>query len=114
MTQASITLRFQKCQACGAHEAAGIDLCPACLGKDFKTVEVSGQGRLASWTTIRKPPLRFKEEGMYHVGVVDLDEGFRVTGRFIPQEGDQVGDVVIAIATRDDDTHTPIFKVSKS
>lgn len=110
----AITLQFQQCQGCGAFEAAGVDLCPKCLGKQFKTVSVSGKGRLASWTTIRKPPLKFKEQGMYDVGVVDLDEGFRVTGRFIHQEGDQVGDPVMAVALQDDDSHTPIFKAIKS
>ena len=114
MTTPSISLQFQQCLDCGFHEAAGIDLCPSCLGKLFKTVSVSSKGRLASWTTIRKPPLRFKEEGMYDVGVVDLDAGFRVTGRFIHQDGDEVGDVVTAIATQDNDSHTPIFKVFKS
>ncbi|MCC7225421.1 MAG: OB-fold domain-containing protein [Burkholderiaceae bacterium] len=110
----SITLNFQQCLGCGAFEAAGSDLCPTCLGKHFKVVSVSGKGRLASWTTIRKPPLKFREQGMYHVGVVDLDEGFRVTGRFMPQEGDQVGDRVVAIALQDDDSHTPIFKAVQS
>ena len=78
------------------------------------TIQVPGLGKLVSWTTIRKPPLRFKEEGVYHVGVVDLDNGFRITGRFLPEEGDKPGDPVVAILTHSTEHITPTFRVQKN
>jgi hypothetical protein len=61
--------------------------------------------------------LRFKADGMYHVGVFDLDNGFRVTGRFLPEDGDQLGDRVVAIpttVTEPTSPVTPTFRVQKN
>lgn len=76
-------------------------------------VQIPGRGRLVSWTTIRKPPLKFKTEGLYHVGVFDLDNGQRVTGRFLLQEGDTLGDRVVALTNPNQELKTPTFKVDK-
>jgi len=80
-------------------------------------VHIAGVGKLVSWTTVRKPPLRFKADGMYHVGVFDLDNGFRVTGRFLPEDGDQLGDRIVAVATTVAESTgpvTPTFRVQKN
>jgi uncharacterized OB-fold protein len=55
---------------------------------------------VASWTVIRRPPLRFRGEGPYAVAVVDLSAGVRVTGRLsrIPEDGLRPGASVIAVA----------------
>lgn len=42
---------------------------------------VPGEGRLVSWTVIRRPPTKFKGEGAYAIAIVDLASGLRVTGR---------------------------------
>lgn len=76
-------------------------------------VQIPGRGRLVSWTTIRKPPLKFKADGIYHVGVFDLDNDQRVTGRFLLQEGDAIGDRVVAVSDQHQEITTPIFKVDK-
>ena len=80
-------------------------------------VQIAGVGKLVSWTTVRKPPLRFKADGMYHVGVFDLDNGFRVTGRFLPEDGDQLSDRVVAVPTtvaEPTGPATPTFRVQKN
>ena len=76
-------------------------------------VQIPGCGRLVSWTTIRKPPLKFKADGIYHVGVFDLDNGQRVTGRFLLQEGDALGDRVVTVLEPNQEITTPTFKVDK-
>jgi uncharacterized OB-fold protein len=65
----------------------------------MQNIEVPASGTLVSWTTIRKPPLRFKAEGTYHVGVFDLDNGQRISGRFLAAEGDKPGQRVVATDT---------------
>jgi len=77
-------------------------------------VDIPGIGQLASWTTIRKPPLRFKADGVYHVCVVDLDNGFRVTGRFLTSGDDQIGDRVVAVPVASTEHSTPTFRVEKN
>jgi uncharacterized OB-fold protein len=89
-------------------------VCPQCLGRAFDTVHIAATGSLASWTQVRKPPLRFKAEGMYCVGVFDLDNGMRVTGRLLHQAGDAIGDRVVTVNTNDASTTHPTFKVTRN
>lgn len=92
-------LKFHACAACGTMANTDILICANCLGSEMQTVEVPASGTLVSWTTIRKPPLRFKPEGSYHVGVFDLDNGQRVSGRFLAADGDKPGLRVVAVET---------------
>lgn len=55
--------------------------CPACGGDGGTPVALSGRGRLVSWTTIRVAPERYAAEAPYAVGVLELEEGLRVTAR---------------------------------
>ena len=94
MINEPLNLTVFRCQGCGAlHERAPV-VCATCLGQLFDEQSVAGLGTLASWTTIRKPPLAFRGHGAYDVAVVDLDAGLRVTGRIASQDGQAVGDVV--------------------
>jgi uncharacterized protein len=45
--------------------------------------ELSGKGRLYSWTTLHAVPAAFQFEAPYRVCVADLDEGIRVTTRLL-------------------------------
>ena len=105
---------FHLCMHCNTLDTLAIDTCAKCLHTEMETILIPGTGKLVSWTTIRKPPLRFKSDGIYHVGVFDLDNGFRVTGRFLPSEDDQLGDRVIAVPTLSSEHATPTFKVDKN
>jgi len=107
-------ISFHRCTHCGTLEAGCIETCAKCLHTGMDTIQVPGVGTLVSWTTIRKPPLRFKAEGAYHVGVFDLENGFRITGRFLPEEGDQLGDRVVAVPTLSAEHTTPTFRVEKN
>jgi uncharacterized OB-fold protein len=105
-------LTAYQCQLCQALSLRAPVVCAACLGRQFAAVSVAATGSLASWTTIRKPPLRFKSEGVYHVGVFDLDNGMRVSGRLLHQATDQAGDRVHAVRSADPASDVPVFKVS--
>jgi uncharacterized OB-fold protein len=110
-------LTFHQCAKCGTLDAACINTCAKCLSSSMNPVQIAGVGKLVSWTAVRKPPLRFKADGMYHVGVFDLDNGFRVTGRFLPEDGDQLGDRVVAVPTTVTESTglgTPTFRVQKN
>lgn len=109
-------LTFHQCANCGTLDAACIDTCAKCLASEMNSVQITGVGKLVSWTTVRKSPLRFKADGMYHVGVFALENGFRVTGRFLPEDGDQLGDRVVAVPTTVNEPTgpiTPTFRVQK-
>jgi uncharacterized OB-fold protein len=71
-----------RCTGCGALDPGPREICAACLSASLEPVEVPGEGRLVSWTMIRRAPTRFRPEAPYAVCVVELDAGdLRVTGR---------------------------------
>lgn len=106
------SLTAYQCQLCQALSLRAPVVCAGCLGRQFAAVSVAATGTLASWTTVRKPPLRFKSEGPYHVGVFDLDNGMRVSGRLLHETTDQAGDRVQAVTPADPASDIPVFKVS--
>jgi len=85
MTRAALDMNVFRCQGCGAlHERRPV-ICPSCLGETFDDHSVPGVGTLASWTTIRKPPLAHRGHGPYDVAVIDLSVGVRITGRIVSE-----------------------------
>ncbi len=69
------------CQSCGALDPGPRDVCGACGSLDLAPKDVPGEGKLVTWTTIRRAPTRFKGLAPYTVAVVDLAAGVRITGR---------------------------------
>lgn len=97
MTPEWLSVTLYRCRGCSALFEKPVVVCPACLADTFDPQTVPGMGVLSSWTTIRKPPLAFRQHGAYDVAVVDLEAGLRVTGRIRSHEGQQVGDRVALI-----------------
>ena len=65
--------------------------CPSCLGADWAWEEVSGNGRVHSFTVDRVghvPALRALAP--YAVAIVELDEGPRLTARLVECDPDAV------------------------
>lgn len=91
MSRLAAPFAIQRCQDCGTLSEVAATFCANCLGQSFEEIVKPGKGVLASWTTIRKPPLAFKERGSYEVAVVDLDVGLRVTGHLLPEGEPAVG-----------------------
>ncbi|MEI7444863.1 MAG: OB-fold domain-containing protein [Burkholderiales bacterium] len=87
-----------RCADCGRIDSPGRVVCAGCLSTRLEPSTVAGSGRLATWTTIRRAPTRFREDAPYEVAVVDLDAGLRVTGRLAPGGSPAVGAPVRALA----------------
>jgi hypothetical protein len=98
------TLPMLRCLRCGRVDTLTRSLCSGCLSDELEPISVSGAGTLASWTTIRRAPTRFRDEAPYDVVVVDLDSGQRVTGRLAPDSPEPViGQRVTALKVGDAD-----------
>jgi hypothetical protein len=97
-----------RCEKCGALDPGPRELCPKCHSPELTDISVPGVGTLLSWTTIRRPPTAFREDGPYHIVVVDLDVKLRVTARLVaPSPGVSPGARVRCVGTKND---VPIFK----
>ena len=110
MTDPALTVF--RCMSCQTLTQLQPVVCAHCLQRTFQTEAVAATGVLASWTTVRKPPLRFKAEGTYQVAVVDLDNGMRISARLLSTPNDQLGDRVVLVTENLLQTQTPTFKVA--
>ena len=90
-----------RCGGCGMLDPGPRELCSVCGMGEMQACTVPGEGRLVSWTVIRRPPTKFKDEGAYAIAIVDLSSGLRVTGRLaaVP-ESIEPGAAVHAVAFR--------------
>lgn len=96
------TIPMLRCKACGRVDTPGRAVCSGCLSLQLEPTAVAGRGTVATFTTIRRAPARFKDDAPYDVVVVDLAAGQRVTGRIAQGSAPpSVGAQVAALATAD-------------
>ena len=74
-----------RCVQCQTTLSASATICPACLSKDTESFSLPSDGRLLSWTTIRRAPAGYPVVAPYDVVVVELAPGIRVTGRLVAE-----------------------------
>lgn len=55
--------------------------CVDCLSSDIEWVEMSGRGKLITYTTAHFAPVGFEDEAPYTLALAELDEGPRVFTR---------------------------------
>jgi len=78
---APLRLLGSRCEVCGRHHFPRQDTCPYCAAEGASPVELSGSGRLWSWTTVTTAPPGYRGDVPYGFGVVELPEGLRVVTR---------------------------------
>ena len=81
MAESAGMVNVLRCSNCGTLDAGPREICPSCHESALQRHEVAGDGRLLTWTIIRRPPAAFRSEGSYAVAVIELDAGVKVTGR---------------------------------
>ena len=72
-----------KCVDCGMVIAPPSGSCYGCGSSKMDWTEVSGKGKLVSFTVIHIAPDEFAEEAPYFVAIVELAEGTRVSARLL-------------------------------
>jgi len=70
-----------KCTSCGAVINPPSGSCYSCGGNIMEWATVSGKGTLIAFTIINIAPEEFQKEAPYYIGIVELEEGTRVTAR---------------------------------
>ncbi len=81
-------LMGSECSKCGAMHIPPRPICPKCHAREAKLVEMKGKGKLVAYTVIMVGAPLMVEEGFdrehpYCSGVVELEEGTRVTARIL-------------------------------
>ncbi|NHI89299.1 MAG: hypothetical protein EAX87_07235 [Candidatus Thorarchaeota archaeon] len=72
-----------RCVDCGSLMAIPSGSCYECGSNNIDWAEVSGKGKLISFTVIHVAPDEFAEETPYYVAIIELDEGPRVSARLL-------------------------------
>ena len=72
----AVRLLGTRCPACGTVAFPSRAVCGSCGCRTLEPAELSGEGRVHAFTTVRTPPAGF--DAPYLAAVVDLDEGPRV------------------------------------
>jgi uncharacterized OB-fold protein len=101
-------LRGRRCAECRRLWLEEANTCPYCGSPGGESVQLSGKGRLVSWTTIRVPPARYAAEAPYVVGLVVLDEGLRLTARLAADPETLTSGLGVALASQDP-ARGPVF-----
>ena len=74
-------LMGSRCSKCNTLFVPPRPLCPRCGSVKLSWVELSGKGKLATFTVVHVGPAELASETPYVVGVVELDEGPKVSSR---------------------------------
>ncbi len=69
-----------KCQKCGKIHLPPRPLCDNCYAQSFEWVNVSGKGKLLTYTVIHVAPQQFQVLTPYAVGIVELENGLKIPG----------------------------------
>ena len=84
------------CKSCQKNYLPPKSFCPRCFSECLENAQIKGTGKIYSYTTIHVPPEKLAEQAPYHVVLVELDDGTRVTGRLV--EGEPVIQRKVAFA----------------
>ena len=98
----------RRCAECGKL-SVNAATCRFCGAEGGELVDLSGRGRLVSWTVIRVAPACYAAEAPYAVGLLELEEGPRITAR-VAGDPERLceGHAMALIAV--DSTRGPIFQ----
>jgi len=69
-----------RCNRCRKITAPPRSLCSHCGNSDLVWTELSGKGRLVTYTVIHIAPVQFQAFAPYAIGIVELGDGVRLPG----------------------------------
>jgi uncharacterized OB-fold protein len=71
----------QRCERCGVFRYIPKERCPACLSPDSTWTEISGRGRIYTYTVVHRAPTpAYQADAPYVIAHVAMEEGFRMVG----------------------------------
>lgn len=113
-------LMGMKCKHCGSYEFPPVPVCNSCSGTDLEWAEMSGEGKLVSFSAniLVDPP--FAEYGPTLQGVIQLSEGPTfiswIVGTGLDQEADLFQKLPVAVKMEiqaRDKYKYPVFRIVK-
>ncbi|HKB87185.1 MAG TPA: Zn-ribbon domain-containing OB-fold protein [Ignavibacteriaceae bacterium] len=72
-------LEAGRCKKCGKVYFPPRSHCSECHSNEFETVKLSDLGKILTYTVIRVGPSNFSKETPYAVGIIEVNDGVRLT-----------------------------------
>lgn len=79
-------LEANKCQTCHLTFFPPRLICPQCGKKELEPTKLAETGKIISYTIIRVPPHQFVDQAPYAVGIIELDDGLKLTAQIVDCE----------------------------
>lgn len=83
-------LQAGRCEKCGHVDFPPRLICPKCKGRQFSTITLSDEGKLLTFTIVRVASDRFSKETPFAVGIVELNDGVKVTAQIADIEPEEL------------------------
>jgi uncharacterized OB-fold protein len=83
-------LEANKCKKCGFVSFPPRLICPQCQNREFEETKLAKEGKVLTFTVIRVPPHQFVDQAPYAVGIVELDDGVKLTGQIVDCDFDDL------------------------
>jgi uncharacterized OB-fold protein len=107
-------LVIQQCQDCSHYIFYPRIICPYCMSEQIEWKEVSGKGKIYSYTVARRPAdSNFSDDVPYVIALVELDEGVRMMTNIINISVEEVQcdlDVEVIFEKVTEDIRLPKFQ----
>lgn len=75
------TIEWKKCKNCGYLQHKSHLRCIRCKNEDFEVVTAKGDCSLVSYTILKAPPMEFREQASYAIGIVEFENGIKALGQ---------------------------------
>ena len=74
-------MEVMKCENCGSFYEPPISTCLDCGGNELSHTTISDTGEIEVWTTIHVPPTSHSGEEPYHIAIIRMENGLKLTAR---------------------------------
>jgi len=109
-------LRLQHCEDCAEYQFFPRILCSHCGGNSLSWRTVSGRGKVASYTVVRRG-MSAAYAAPYIVALIDLEEGPRMMSSIVGSDPDTISvnaRVSVSFEPWGDDYVVPVFTLDKA
>ena len=83
-------LEAAKCSSCGHVSFPPRLVCPECKAKKFSVITLKSEGTLVTFTVVRIASDKFSKETPFPVGIIELDDGVRLTAQIADADIDEL------------------------
>lgn len=80
-----------KCKKCGYLQHNSHVRCLKCKNDTFDIVEAKGDCILLTYTILNAPPMEFRAQKSYALGIVEFENGIKALGQISPKENLIIG-----------------------